>query len=312
MGIECFAEGEVANAPFMLKVHRGEGMALLAMDWRRGRPPQDFVGFAIEYAEPGSDRFYPLKNRLTFGGDAGTVPSAERPETFSTLVAPIQKFRWIHFPRNAELQGDFSYRVTPMHMDADGTLEAGVAQTASLALARDTVPGLLNVAFTRGFVSSQAFVDRFARRGGIDSLVPGDADDGLTFVPTHHDAAAAYAWMGFEARQAIFDLLDAALDDPTAQVGVIAFDLNLPEIVERLTRLGSRARVIIDDSEAHVGGSEDEAERVLAEAGVTVRRQSMGRLQHNKTVYVDGDAVKQVLCGSTNMSWRGQIGRAHV
>ncbi|WP_198526992.1 phospholipase D-like domain-containing protein [Sphingomonas sp. Ant20] len=280
-------------------------MALLAMDWRRGRPPQDFVGFAIEYAEPGSDRFYPLKNRLTFGGDAGTVPSAERPETFSTLVAPIQKFRWIHFPRNAELQGDFSYRVTPMHMDADGTLEAGVAQTASLALARDTVPGLLNVAFTRGFVSSQAFVDRFARRGGIDSLVPGDADDGLTFVPTHHDAAAAYAWMGFEARQAIFDLLDAALDDPTAQVGVIAFDLNLPEIVERLTRLGSRARVIIDDSEAHVGGSEDEAERVLAEAGVTVRRQSMGRLQHNKTVYVDGDAVKQVLCGSTNMSWRG-------
>lgn len=305
MPLECFAEGGVADAPFKLKVHRGEGMALLAMDWRNGRPPEDFVGFAIEYAEPGSQHFFPVKNRLSFEANAGTAPSAERPETFSTLVAPIQKFRWVHFPRNADLPGDYSYRVTPMHMRADGTLEAGIAQTTALALARDTVPGTLNVAFTRGFISSQAFVDRFARHGPVETLVPGDADDGLTFVSTHPDRAAAYPWMGFEARRAILDLLDAALGDPTAQVGVVAFDLNLPEIVERLGRLGARARVIIDNSDDHVGGSEDEAERQLAEAGVAVKRQSMGKLQHNKTVYVEGDAVKRVLCGSTNMSWRG-------
>lgn len=31
----------------------------------------------------------------------------------------------------------------------------------------------------------------------------------------------------------------------------------------------------------------------------------MGDLQHNKTIVVDGDKVKAVVCGSTNFSWRG-------
>jgi hypothetical protein len=54
--------GGNAGAPFTLKIHRGEGMALLAMNWRGGkRPPDDFVGFAIEYREPGSDRFFVLR-----------------------------------------------------------------------------------------------------------------------------------------------------------------------------------------------------------------------------------------------------------
>ena len=35
-------------ALFTLKVHRGDGMALLGMNWKRGQPPDDFVGFAIE------------------------------------------------------------------------------------------------------------------------------------------------------------------------------------------------------------------------------------------------------------------------
>jgi hypothetical protein len=35
-------------ALFSLKIHRGEGMALLAMNWKIGTPSKDFVGFAIE------------------------------------------------------------------------------------------------------------------------------------------------------------------------------------------------------------------------------------------------------------------------
>ena len=41
-------EGINQNALFTLKVHRGEGMALVAMNWRTGTPPRNFVGFAIE------------------------------------------------------------------------------------------------------------------------------------------------------------------------------------------------------------------------------------------------------------------------
>ena len=44
--------GTNAAALFTLKIHRGDGMALLAMNWKQGKPLEDFVGFAIEYKEP--------------------------------------------------------------------------------------------------------------------------------------------------------------------------------------------------------------------------------------------------------------------
>ncbi len=299
--------GQVAEALFTLKLHRGEGMLLIAMNWKNGQPPNDFVGFGIEYQEPGGGAFFPVKNRLNFDGEAGSVSSGKRPPTFSTLVAPIQKFRWVHFPFNAALPGDFTYRVTPIFMDAAGTLTKGVAQTAAITLAEDTYPGVLNVAFTRGFISSQAFVDNYVDDGPIDTLLPDKAQDGLTFVPTHPDAAKAYPWMGFEARREMLKLLDHAIADATAKVLVVAFDFNLPDILNKLKTLGARARVIIDNSKDHHGGgaAEDTAEPLLTAAGVAVKRQHMSSLQHNKTIVVDGDAVQRVICGSTNMSWRG-------
>lgn len=90
--------GKNKQALFTLKVHRGDGMSLLAMNWKKGKPPKDFVGFAIEYKEPDGDKFFPLKNRLAFPGTDGAV----NPNRLSTRISPIQKFRWVHFPRNAE------------------------------------------------------------------------------------------------------------------------------------------------------------------------------------------------------------------
>ena len=43
-----------------------------------------------------------------------------------------------------------------------------------------------------------------------------------------------------------------------------------------------------------------------ASAGAAnVKRQHMGKLQHNKTIVVDGPKVQAAVCGSTNHSWRG-------
>src|SRR6476660_2953455 len=106
-------------ALFTLKLHRGEGMALLAMNWKNGTPSKDFVGFAIEYQEPGGDRFFPLNNRIAFADPNGVNPTgAVKTKKFSTRLSPIQKFRWVHFPRNADLPGDFVYRVTPVFMNS--------------------------------------------------------------------------------------------------------------------------------------------------------------------------------------------------
>lgn len=300
------ATGDNDKAPFTLRLRRGEGMALVSMDWRDGKqPPDDFVGFEIERRAPGGD-FTPLRNRIAFPTEDEKVDA----ETKSSDLSPFQKFRWVDFPPDPEVDGKFGYRVTPVFMNEQGALSYGEAQTAEVALGGDTYPGALNVAFTRGFVSSQAFVDRFADEdGSIADLIPEDAADGLTFQATNPKAEEAWAWMGFEARRAILGLLDEALDDPEAQVRVVAYDFNLPEVVSRLEKLGDRVKVIVDDSKGHgeAGSAETQAaKRLKASAGTDrVKRQKMGELQHNKTIVVSGPKAKGAVCGSTNLSWRG-------
>jgi phosphatidylserine/phosphatidylglycerophosphate/cardiolipin synthase-like enzyme len=296
--------GRNTAALFTLKTHRGDGMALLAMNWKVGKPPADFAGFAIEYKEPGGDKFFVLNNRLAFLSAAGAV----NPNTMSTRLSPIQKFRWVHFPRNAEMEGEFSYRVTPVFMNDKDVLSYGESQEAALELRRETYPGVLNVAFTRGFVSSQVFVDRYGAES-IPKLLPAQSDQGLEFVPTLPKADEALAWMGFEARSAIIEVLDQAITDKSAQVRAVMYDLNEPGVVSRFEKLGKRLQIIIDDQGDHGNATSSEnkaAARLSVSAGAgNVKRQHMGNLQHNKTIVVDGLKVKAAVCGSTNQSWRG-------
>jgi phosphatidylserine/phosphatidylglycerophosphate/cardiolipin synthase-like enzyme len=300
--------GTNKEAPFTLKIHRGDGMLLLAMNWRGGKPPRDFVGFAIEYKEPKSDRFWPVKNRIGFPGQRKkptdpTIPSTE---------APIQKFRWVHFPWHADKDGEFQYRVTPMFMDELGTLSRGESQEASITLMRQTIPGKLNVAFTRGYVSSQSFVQKFAPDRKLSTLIPDSAKDGLKFKATHKKAEEAHEWMGFEARTSIHEVLDEAIA-AKANVRVIAYDLNLPEILTRLEKLGKRLKIIIDDSSGTGGGHkakdspESAAEKRLRKSAGkdNVKRQHMGGLQHHKSIAVSATGLHKVVYGSTNFTWRG-------
>ena len=104
---------------------------------------------------------------------------------------------------------------------------------------------------TRGFVSSQAFVDYYESSGKINTLLPSKANNGLKFTPKHSKKNEALAWMGFEAREVILEALDKAVNDKSAEVRVIAYDLNEPEIVKRLEKLGKRLTIIIDDDGAH-------------------------------------------------------------
>lgn len=304
MSSEFQVSGSNAAAPFTLKLHRGDGMVLVAMNWKNGEPAKDFVGFAIEYKEPDSDKFKSVRNRISFPAPDGAVNAT----TLSSRVSPIQKFRWVHFPFNAELPGEFVYRVTPVFMNDSDQLSYGEPQEAAIELRRETYPDQLNVTFTRGFVASQAFVDRYGA-DAISSLLPPKADQGLDFVPTHPEAEAALAWMGFEARSAILEVLDEAIADEGAQVRAVLYDLNEPGIVSRLEKLGARLQIIIDDDGAHgkpQSGETMAAERLSDSAGAgNVKRQHMGKLQHNKTIVVDGPKVQAAVCGSTNHSWRG-------
>ena len=56
-------------------------------------------------------------------------------------------------------------------------------------------------------------------------------------------------WASRRARP-ILDTLDQAIADK-AEVRVVAYDLNVPEVVGRFEKLGKRLRIIIDDSKEH-------------------------------------------------------------
>lgn len=298
------ATGSNAKAAFTLKVHRGERMALVAMNWRTGKPPTSFVGFAIQYQAPGAAKPSTVYNRLNFEGS----PNPKGYKTFRTTEAPIQKFRWVVFPHDDPPPGPYAFIVTPLFMDPAGALSPGKAQTATIDLGKETYPGQINVAFTRGYVASQAFVDRYQDGGSLKTLLPARVDQGTKFVPTHPKSAEAYEWMGLEARKEILALLDAAVADPTAKVSMVAYDMSEKEIMDRLLALGPRLRIIIDDSDKHglkTSGETQSETLLIASAGSSnVKREHMGGLQHNKMIIVD-TAVPRAVCGSTNFSWRG-------
>jgi hypothetical protein len=283
-----------------VKLWRGERMVLIGMDV--DDPEPDFVGFSIEVQSPGSNAFVALRNRLNFS--YGTQPASEAVNGFRNFLstdAPFQKFRWIHFPYDPKI-GEYTYRVTKKHMKADGTLASGTSVTLDIHLDIIIYDGFLDVGFTRNFASSQAYVEKYHNNPNV---IPQDPAKGLDFEKVAGDV---YNWLGFEAGQLIFDFLSDVAADETLDLDFFAYDLNEPDIVGLLERIGGRLRAIIDDSGDHKAETSAEsqaAQRLIASAGAkNVKR--MQSLQHNKVLIAkrDGEAVK-VLFGSTNFSFRG-------
>ena len=312
-----FAFDEVDG--FRLKLWRGESMCLLGFDV--AEPEDDFVGFAVEFQRPGEDTFYRLNNRLSFD-PADEVTGFRK---FPTTEAPLQMFRWVHFDWQP-VQGTYTYRVTKMHMPDDGQpLVAGTQITLPIDLGPTTIEGFLDIGFTRHFASSQAWLDLRKRKHIADDtvIIPDNADEGLAFAPkkAELDPTGIYDWLGFEAYHQIIAFLDWALDNEDVTIDAMAYDLNEPDVVDRLARLGDRLRIIIDDSvSTHTDkpptghGVADSAESQVqirlqgaaGEANVHRGHFTSSGLQHNKVFIAKrGGTAVRALGGSTNFSYRG-------
>ncbi len=291
-------------------------MCLLAFDV--AVPEDDLVGFAVEYKEPGASHFKPLKNRIAFSYDVPPVEAVTGDKQFSSLKAPFQKFRWIHFPEVVK-DGVYTYRATKMHMPQDLVLKKGQSITLQISLDPVTYSGFLDIGFTRNFASSQAFGNKLGNPPDIDAIgatiIPANADDGLGFQKMAGDI---YQWMGFEAYDLFFGFLDAVINDPGVTLDVFAYDFNEPDILKKLEALGDRLRVIIDDSTTVTKGVETghgvstSAESTAASrlqqsaGGQNVKRTHFKNLQHHKVLIARrGGEPFKVLGGSTNFSYRG-------
>jgi len=284
------------------KVYRGEGAALLAFDLDPSQATDDFVGFSIEVQYPGSVHWGALKNRLHFD----YPPNVERPRAFRSTEAPFQKFRWIHVPTEVK-EGEFLYRVTACYMNAEGVLRAGPQVVNAISLESQTIDGFVNVGFTRGFASSQAYADpdRFNNQAAI--LPPPGSPAAASLEHDMTPFEKNYEWLGFEARRLIVGVLDEIAADPSLTLDALIYESKEPDLLRRIEKLGGRVRAIIDD---HEHGDPPTAETISAErlaaAGADVKRMHFGRQQHNKVLIVrrDGEPIR-VLTGSTNYSLRG-------
>jgi hypothetical protein len=302
-----------------MKLWRGERMCLIGLDVP-APAPADLVGFAIECRAPGRRKFEPLKNRLAFSYNEPIATAVTGARKYPSTEAPFQKFRWIDFPFDPQA-GNYIYRGTAMHMSSDGQLEPGTSIELGVSLAPVTYDGFIDVGFTRGFASSLAFRDKFPDDADIDqigrTIIPGAADAGLEFTKAN-ELKDIYGWLGFEAYDLIFSFLGDVVADPAVTLDVLAYDLNEPDIVGALERLGKRLRVIIDDSATTKNGlrtghgADDSAEsnaatRLQASAGASnVHRTHFDNLQHHKVLIARRNGVPfKVLAGSTNFSFRG-------
>jgi phosphatidylserine/phosphatidylglycerophosphate/cardiolipin synthase-like enzyme len=195
--------------------------------------------------------------------------------------------------------------------------------------------GDFQIAFTRGFVASQAYTNHF---GNNNKVRPNKTDlifdiktksgsvkrkkNGQT-VTEDYTFEEQHVWMGWQARARVLEFLDEAVADKKLALDVFAFDLDEPLICDRLIQLAEqgRLRILLDNSTTHVGNGafEDKFETLFNQKAVapsSILRGRFSSLAHSK-VFIQkrkatNEAVK-VLTGSTNFSTNGlYINANHV
>jgi phosphatidylserine/phosphatidylglycerophosphate/cardiolipin synthase-like enzyme len=283
-----------------LKVFRGDGCALLCFDVDE-RLQDNLAGFAIEYVTPSGTR-RDVKNRLSFAERVTAETTPEDRRWTPTSEAPLQTFRWVHFPHEVE-PGTFTYRATAMLFKpgSQTAIQRGPAVEVPLDLL-DEGFSRFQMAFTRGYLSSQAYATRF-RNAPFQPHRPT-----IDFDTSAYERR--WEWLGFNARRVLFDFLRETIAQPSLSLDVFAYDLNEPDFIRALVQLGPRLRLFLDDSHEHSkAGARELAARAALEASAGTANVKVGhfdRFAHDKVlIQKHGARALKVLSGSANFSIRG-------
>ena len=288
-----------SKAGLSVTAYRGDGSVLLAFNLD-DTPKPGFAGFAIKCTPPKGAAFY-LKNRLSFDKPNTAETSAEEHHQNLTTSdqAPYQKFRWADFSSWKD-PGTYTYEVSAMYRQNNKlTPKATVAVSIELG---PFASGNLQVGFTRGFLSSQAYVDQFHNA----PIRP--AKKSIDYPTKKFEPQ--YEWLGFHARKLVFDFLNEVLEDDESELDVFAYDLDEPDVIRTLEKFGGRLRAFLDDAPLHTktGAMEILAKKALIKSAgeENVKSGHYTRFAHNK-VFIQKKNGKpmRVLTGSANFSVRG-------
>jgi phosphatidylserine/phosphatidylglycerophosphate/cardiolipin synthase-like enzyme len=281
-----------------VKAYRGDGAVLLAFDLSETLTAE-LAGFAIKCTPPNGQPFY-IPNRLSFTTAVTTQTTPEQRVWTPSDQAPFQKYRWVDFPPDV-VPGPYLYEISAMYFDANGGLKTGPTVDVSLELMPHSI-GAFEFGFTRGYTSSQAYADKFKNA----AIVPTPKTIDFDTAPYQKQ----YQWLGYHARQMVFDFVQECLDDPTITVDLFAYDLDEPDFIRDMQKLGGRLRAVLDDAPLHTQPSSMEPlarARLQESAGQqAVKVGHFKRFAHSKVLIQkkNGQPVK-VLTGSANFSLRG-------
>lgn len=309
---------------FSVKAYQGDAKTLVAWNFASKKSAEDLAGFTVHCRPKGTTGFY-LQNRLQFETPGDHAQDATEPPAAS-INAPIHKFRWLHVPggMNQGIQpsfGDYTYTVTPRYFEDRSLLpmETNLSVSITIEVTPFKKQGL-SLGFTRGFTQSQAFVRHFGlkakiRPQGKDLLFDTSEISGKNADGDEFTFEQQYEWLGFTARDRIFELLSEVKAKKSLQLDVFAYDLNEPDLIEILLELAKegRVRVILDNATLHHDkqGSkpEDKFEKLFKKAAkkqAEIVRGKFGRFAHDKILILsDKSGPLCVLTGSTNFSVTG-------
>jgi hypothetical protein len=318
-----------SNHSFSVKAYIGDTKTLLACNFQSADSAKNLAGFTIFCQPPGQVPGYYLMNQLQFEDPSKHRQVAtEKPN--SSVNAPIQKFRWTHYPGTSHqgvspTLGDYKYTVTPRYFDAEGSMQA-LDATLSVSIDVSVGPfkkGALTLGFTRGYMQSGAYVQHFGKTTPVVPQTKTLDFDTNTQAGTNNGQpvtfAQIYNWMGESAREQIFNVLNRVLNDQSLTLKVFAYDLNEPDVVKILLTLAAqgRVRVILDNAALHVtkpGAKGETPEDQFTDlfkqrkkSPSDIVRGSFARYSHDKVFIVSrsGEAAMEVLTGSTNFSLTG-------
>lgn len=301
---------------FSLRVYRGSQMTMLAMNMDR-KPKDSFAGFTLGFVNPKGKKIY-IQNSLNFEGKSGNVDSD---------TAPIQLFKWVHFPgsyhQTGVLTGKYIYEATPRYLDSSGKLkELDDSKTVRVeADVEDYCENKVSIGFTRAFIKSQAFSNRYDPNQVLkpegDWVFNTNVEAGTNSQGNSYTYEDMYAWLGFNARKMIYDILDEAIKDDSVYVDMFAYDFNDPIVADKcfnLARAG-RIKIILDNAALHSKKNngeltkEDDFEdrfRGMKKGESDIYRCKFGRYAHCKVIILrKGMKAYKVLTGSTNFSFNG-------
>lgn len=314
--------------------YKGDAMTLLAFDLDEEKTV-DFAGFTVE-CMPGTNPSFFLFNSLSF--DTKHTEDKKNPVGAfpqGTDKAPLQKYRWLHVPGDLHQQlnnpfyGEYTYNVTPRYFQNGGLQPLDKKRTVAVKINVEPFQSKskkISVGFTRGFVSSQAYVHRFGLNAALRSP---QSLNTLVFDTTQQSGQAnkvsytfkdQYMWTGFTAYRRVLAFLDEVKSDSHSSVDVFAYDLDQPEICELFLDLADegRIRIILDNATLHTQPNKTKGQKKTFEdqfeasfnqvkkGKAAIVRGKFSRFAHDKVIVHKKDGVPvKVLTGSTNFSLNG-------